>query len=228
MSSKNELTAQKEIKTNGTKKSKSAKASGRKLPKIDWAPFLRVGSLVIMVSVALFALVFFIMAMVAPNTLLDWMLNRHIGLYSNALSSVTANLVGAILSRPFQAVYTSGYIRTMGFLVLLLSIPVVYAMLNIYYLSCNAGSNRPFKKSTCDYIKATAYSFGTEFLLSTVLFIILRIINKSIPYYTCYAVASIAVLSAIIFVSMRVFLAMIDKMKELSAQTRKSSNDGNS
>jgi hypothetical protein len=199
-------------------KKKPAKKSGK---HFDLVPFIKIASLVLMVLVGASAVAIFITAMVSPSTISDWLLNRQVGIYANDASSVSDSLMKVLLSKPFGAVYTNGYIRTIGLYVLVLALPIVCALLNIYFLTRNASSNKPFKKSTSEYISTAAYCFAAEFCLSSVLFIVLKLINRAIPYYVTYTMIAVAVLSAVLFLSLMAFRSLIDRMKTITAEAKK-------
>lgn len=209
-----------EIKTTDNSSLSGKKPSAKKIA-VNMVPFLKVLCIVIMALTGIGALVFFILCMSIPDKILSYLLTQQVGIYANNLSATSAGLIEALLSRPFSASFTAGYIRTVGLFVLLLAIPVVCAVFNIFFLINNASSRNPFKKSTSSYIKTSAYCFAGEFLLSTVLFTILKLINQAIPYYMCYAMVGIALLSAVLFMVLMSFNALIDRMKALANSSRR-------
>lgn len=172
--------------------------------------------LVLMALVGLSSVAVFCWTMFAPTSAAKFLLNAQVGLYSNRASSVSAPLMEAVLSRPFEAVFTSGYIRTIGMFVLALAIPSVVGLLNIYYLCYNATTKNPFQKSTWGYITTAGYAFAVEFLVSTVLFLVLKLIKPTIPFYITYATLSVAVLSLVVVLVLFTFRTLLDKMKELA------------
>lgn len=171
-------------------------------------------SIVLMAIVSVFAVGQMLFALIGGNVILEWLKNAHIAYYTDA-TAVSAGITKLVIDKSFQSLFTVSYIRVMSMYIFVLCIPIVYALFNVYLIAKNGKGRKPFSSDTISCLKSIYLSFGLEFLLATVLFVILKLIMKVLPFYFMYAMAAVAVFSIIIIVVTLAYMSLITRMEEL-------------
>ena len=171
-------------------------------------------SLILLISVSVFAFGELIFSLLAAPTVLGWLESAHVSFYSNT-TAISAKMIEFIMDKSFQNMFSLSYIRIMAMYIFVLCTPLIYALFNIYFISKNGQSKKPFRSSTSACLRSITIAFIAEFALSTVLFIILKIIIKPLPFYFMYAMLAVALYSLVIIVFSMTISGLINRMGTL-------------
>lgn len=171
-------------------------------------------SLILLISVSVFALGELIFALIATPTVLSWLESAHISFYSNT-TAISSKMIEFILDKSFQNMFSLSYIRIMAMYIFVLCTPLIYALFNIYFISKNGQSNKPFRSSTSACLRSVTIAFIAEFALSTVMFIILKLTIKPLPFYFMYTMLAVALYSLVIIVFSMTISGLINRMGTL-------------
>lgn len=171
-------------------------------------------SIILFGVISFFAVAQLIFCMIAGNMVLEWLKNAHIGFYVNS-TAVSAGITKLVIDKSFQSMFSAAYIRVMSMYIFVLCLPVAYALFNIYLISKNGQGNKPFRSSTGACLRSITLAFTVEFLFATVLFVLLKLIMKVLPFYFMYAMVTVAVFSLIAIVFSLTVSALINRMGDL-------------
>ena len=168
-------------------------------------------SLILLVSVSVFAFGELIFSLIAAPTVLGWLESAHVSFYSNT-TAISSKMIEYIMDKSFQNMFTLSYIRIMAMYIFVLCTPLIYGLFNIYFISKNGQSKKPFRSSTSACLRSITIAFIAEFALSTVLFVILKIIVKTLPFYFMYTMLAVALYSLVIIVFSMTISGLINRM----------------
>ncbi|MBQ6380082.1 MAG: hypothetical protein IJJ41_00580 [Clostridia bacterium] len=171
-------------------------------------------SIILLAAVCLFAVGQLIFCLIAAPTVLGWLKSAHVAYYS-ASTAVAPKMTAYIMNQSFENLFSNTYIRVMSMYVFVLCVPLAYALLNIFFISQNGQSEKPFRSSTGACLRVISISFIGEFLVATVLFIILRIIMRALPFYFMYTMIAVALYSLTMLVFSLTISGLINRMGDL-------------
>ena len=180
-------------------------------------------SIILMGVLLLFAVGQLLFCLISPHTVLGWIKNAHFSYYGISTASPSAFTNIAITSS-FENLFGPAYIRIMSMYVFVLCLPPVYALLNLYFISQNGKSKKPFRSSTSDCLRSITLAFIVEFCFATVLYMIMKLIMRVLPFYFMYAMIAVAVYSVIVIILTMTFSGLINRMgtlRNLKKQERK-------
>ena len=132
-------------------------------------------SLILLIAVSVFAFGELIFSLLATPTVLGWLESAHIALYTDS-TAISAKMTEFIMDKSFQNLFSLGYIRVMAMYIFVLCTPLIYALFNIFFISKNGQSKKPFRSSTSACLRSVTIAFIAEFALATVLYLILKLI----------------------------------------------------
>lgn len=183
-------------------------------------------SLIMLIAMSAFGIGELLFSLIGANTILGWLKNAHIAYYVNA-TAVSSGITKLVIDKSFQSLFTTGYIRVMAMYIFVLCIPVIYALFNVYLISKNGEGKRPFSSATSTALKSITFSFVAEFFLASVLFIILKLIMKVLPFYFMYAMIAVCVFSLVIIIVTISFNSLIERMNDLRSEHIRKKRQGN-
>lgn len=171
-------------------------------------------SLILLIAVSVFALGELIFSLLATPTVLGWLESAHIALYTDS-TAISAKMTEFIMDKSFQNLFSLGYIRVMAMYIFVLCTPLIYALFNIFFISKNGQSKKPFRSSTSACLRGITIAFIAEFALATVLYLILKLIMKVLPFYFMYTMLAVALYSLVIVVFSMTISGLINRMGTL-------------
>ncbi len=177
-------------------------------------------ALVFTVLLGVFAVAQFIAAMVAADRIAEMLRNISVNYYSGV-----SDFPRVLWNEACTAVYEPKYVRMMSMFIFTLCIPCVYALFNIYLICKNGEGNQPFGPYAKSGFLSVGYAFAAELFLDLVVFSVLKIVLKKIPFYMWYVVAAVAVLSVILVVLSAVFVSLINRANEIRQEHKKIRTD---
>ncbi len=168
-------------------------------------------SLILLIAVSVFAFGELIFALLAAPTVLSWLESAHVAFYSNT-TAISSKMIAYIMDKSFQNMFSLSYIRIMAMYIFVLCTPLIYALFNIYFISKNGQSKKPFRSSTSACLRSVTISFIAEFAIATVLFVVLKLIVKSLPFYFMYTMMAVAIYSLVMVVFSMTISGLINRM----------------
>lgn len=171
-------------------------------------------SLILLIAVSVFAFGELIFSLLAAPTVLGWLENAHIAYYSDS-TAISAKMTEFIIDKSFQNLFSLGYIRVMAMYIFVLCTPLIYALFNIYFISKNGQSKKPFRSSTSACLRSITIAFIAEFGMATVLYCILKLIMRTLPFYFMYTMLAVALYSLVIVVFSMTISGLINRMGTL-------------
>lgn len=177
-------------------------------------------SIIMLAVISLFAVGQLIFCLIAAPTVLEWLKNSHVAYYS-ASTAVAPKMTAFIMNQSFENLFNNTYIRVMSMYVFVLCVPFAYGLLNIYFISKNGQSEKPFRASTAACLRVISISFVAEFLVATVLFVILKIIMRALPFYFMYTMIAVALYSLCMVVFSLTISGLINRMGDLRQEHAK-------
>lgn len=171
-------------------------------------------SLIIMSVVSLFGVGQLIFCLIAAPRVLEWLKTAHVAYYS-ASTAVAPKMTAYIMNQSFENLFNETYIRVMSMYIFVLCIPLAYALLNIYFISKNGQSDKPFRSSTAACLRVISLAFTAQFLVATVLFAILKLVMRVLPFYFMYTMVAVALYSLVLIVFSLTISGLINRMGDL-------------
>lgn len=171
-------------------------------------------SLIMIAVVGIFSVGQLIFCMIGGETVLGWLENAHINYYSDS-TAISSKMTQFIMDKSFQNLFSVSYIRVMSMYVFVLCIPLLYALFNIYFISRNGQSKKPFRSSTSACLRSITISFIAEFVFATLFFVVLKIIMRTLPFYFMYTMLAVALYSLVIVVFSMTISGLINRMGAL-------------
>jgi len=171
-------------------------------------------SIILLAAVSLFAVGQLIFCLIAAPTVLDWLKAAHVAYYS-ASTAVAPKMLAFVMNQSFLSLFNETYIRVMSMYVFVLCVPYAYGLLNIFFISQNGRSEKPFRSSTSECLRVISISFIAEFAVATVLFTILKIIMRALPFYFMYTMIAVALYSLAMVVFSLTISGLINRMSDL-------------
>lgn len=171
-------------------------------------------SLIMIAVVGIFSVGQLIFCMIGGETVLGWLENAHINYYSDS-TAISSKMTQFIMDKSFQNLFSVSYIRVMSMYVFVLCIPLLYALFNIYFISRNGKSKKPFRSSTSACLRSITISFIAEFVFATLFFVVLKIIMRTLPFYFMYTMLVVALYSLVIVVFSMTISGLINRMGAL-------------
>ena len=158
-----------------------------------------------------------VFCLISPDTVLGWLKNAHIAYYS-ASTAVAPKMTAFIMNQSFENLFNTTYIRVMSMYIFVLCIPLVYALVNIFFISQNGSSDKPFRSSTNECLRVITISFTVETIFSTVLYTVLKLIMRTLPFYFMYTMIAVAIYSLTMIVFASTISGLINRMGELKSE----------
>ena len=171
-------------------------------------------SLILLIAVSVFAFGELIFSLLAAPTILSWLESAHIAYYSDS-TAISAKMTEFIIDKSFQNLFSLGYIRVMAMYIFVLCTPLIYALFNIYFISKNGQSKKPFRSSTSACLRSITIAFIAEFAMSTVLYLILKLTMRTLPFYFIYTMLAVALYSLVLVVFSMTISGLINRMGTL-------------
>ena len=177
-------------------------------------------SVILIVFLSLFALGQLVFCLISPDTVLTWLKNAHVAYYS-ASTAVAPKMTSFIMNQSFENLFSISYIRVMSLYVFVLCVPQIYALVNVYFISQNGSSNKPFRSSTNECLRSITLAFMIETFFATVLYVIMRLIMRALPFYFMYTMIAVAIYSITMVVFASTISGLINRMGELKTERAK-------
>lgn len=171
-------------------------------------------SLILLIAVSVFAVGELIFSLLAAPTVLNWLESAHIALYTDS-TAISAKMTEFIMDKSFQNLFSLGYIRVMAMYIFVLCTPLIYALFNIYFISKNGQSKKPFRSSTSACLRSITIAFIAEFAFATLLYLILKLIMRVLPFYFMYTMLAVALYSLVMIVFSMTISGLINRMGTL-------------
>ena len=171
-------------------------------------------SVILIAFIGVFAIGELVFSLISPETILGWLKNAHVAYYS-ASTAVAPKMTAFIMNQSFENLFNATYIRVMAMYVFVLCIPLIYALINIYFISQNGSSNKPFRSSTNACLRTIILSFIVETAFATVLYTVLKLIMRALPFYFMYTMIAVALYSLTIIVFASTISGLINRMGDL-------------
>ena len=171
-------------------------------------------SLIMIAVVGVFSVGQLIFCMIGGETVLKWLENAHINYYSDS-TAISSKMTQFIMDKSFQNLFSVSYIRVMSMYIFVLCIPLLYALFNIYFISRNGQSKKPFRSSTSACLRSVTISFIAEFIFATLFFVVLKIIMRTLPFYFMYTMLAVALYSLVIIIFSMTISGLINRMSAL-------------
>ena len=163
---------------------------------------------------AVFSIGQLVLCLISPDTVLGWLKNAHTAYYS-ASTAVSPKMTAYIMSQSFENLFSASYIRVMSMYVFVLCIPLIYGLVHIFFISQNGSSDKPFRSSTNACLRVITLAFTVEVALSTVLYLVLKLIMRVLPFYFVYTMIAVAIYSLTIIVFASTISGLINRMGEI-------------
>ena len=171
-------------------------------------------SALLIALLAVFALGQLVLCLISPATVLGWLKSAHTAYYS-ASTAVSPKMTAYIMSQSFENLFSASYIRVMSMYVFVLCIPLIYGLIHIFFISQNGSSNKPFRSSTNACLRTVTLSFIVEAGLATVLYLILKLIMRVLPFYFVYTMIAVAIYSLTMIIFSATISGLINRMGEI-------------
>lgn len=171
-------------------------------------------SLILLAATGIFGIGQLVFSLISPETILGWLKSAHVSYYS-ASTAVAPKMTAFVMGQSFENLFTVGYIRIMSMYIFVLCLPLAYALFNIFLISQNGKSNKPFRSSTNACLKSVTIAFIGEFLLATILFVILKLIMRTLPFYFMYTMMAVALYSLVLITFSMTISGLINRMGDL-------------
>lgn len=182
-------------------------------------------SIILLAAVTLFAVGQLIFCLIAAPTVLEWLKSAHVAYYA-ASTAVAPKMTAYIMNQSFINLFSETYIRVMSMYVFVLCVPLAYGLLNIFFISQNGRSDKPFRSSTSACLRMISVSFIGEFLVATLLYTILKIVMRTLPFYFMYTMVAVALYSLVIIVFALTISGLINRVGDLrNEQARKAKRE---
>ena len=150
-----------------------------------------------------------ISALVAPDKIAEMFRNMAVNYYAGISD------FKAFWNEVNWEIYEPKYIRMMSMFIFTLNIPIVYGLFNVHLICKNGESDKPFRASTKSGFVSMAIAAAAEIVLDVIVFIILKLVLKKIPFYIWYVVIAVAALSLVVLAVCLTIIALINKMSFL-------------
>ena len=171
-------------------------------------------SIILLAAISLFAVGQLVFCLIAAPTVLEWLKSAHVAYYS-ASTAVAPKMTAFIMNQSFINLFNETYIRVMSMYVFVLCVPLAYALLNIFFISQNGRSTKPFRSSTGACLRVISIAFTGEFLAATVLFAILKLVMRTLPFYFMYTMIAVALYSLVMIIFSLTISGLINRMGDL-------------
>ena len=171
-------------------------------------------SIILLAVISIFAVGQLIFCLISASTVLEWLKAAHVSFYS-ASTAVTPAFTKYVMNQSFLNLFTETYIRVMSMYIFVPCVPVAYALLNIFFISQNGRSDKPFRSSTGACLRIISISFIVEFLAATLLYSVLKFVMRTLPFYFMYTMIAVAVYSLVIIVFSLTISGLINRMGDL-------------
>ena len=159
-------------------------------------------------------------ALISPETILDWLKNAHVSYYS-ASTAVAPKMTAYIMNQSFVNLFSTTYIRVMAMYIFVLCVPLIYALIHIFFISQNGSSDKPFHSSTNACLKTITLSFLVEFGFATVLFAVMKLTMRALPFYFVYTMLAVAIYSLSMVLFALTISGLINRMGDLKLEREK-------
>ena len=177
-------------------------------------------SIIMIAFIAVFAVGELVFCLISPTTVLGWLKAAHTAYYS-ASTAVAPKMTAFILSKSFDNLFSVSYIRVMSMYIFVLCIPLIYGLINIFFISQNGSSGKPFRASTNACLRTVSISFMVEVGFATVFYIILKLVMKTLPFYFMYTMIAVAIYSLTMIVFSSTISGLINRMGDLRNERAK-------
>ena len=174
-------------------------------------------SVILFGFIGVFAIGQLAFCLISPDTILGWLKNAHVAYYS-ASTAVAPKMTAFIMNQSFENLFNTTYIRVMSMYIFVLCIPLIYALIHIFFISQNGSSDKPFRSSTNECLRVITISFTVETVFATVLYTVLKLVMRTLPFYFVYTMIAVAIYSITIIIFASTISGLINRMGELKSE----------